>query len=183
MKEANVTFITGNKNKAEYLEKLLGLKIKHQKLDLDEIQSLSLQEVVEHKVKQAFAILKTPVLVEDVGLFFEELGGLPGPFVRFFVDQVPFEKICKMVGENRKAIASCVFGYFDGEDLKFFEGKLQGRIATEPKGENGYGWDRIFIPEGYTITRAEMSEGDNLKTYQIIKPIQKVREFLVVKCK
>jgi non-canonical purine NTP pyrophosphatase (RdgB/HAM1 family) len=135
MKEIDVTFITGNKNKAEYLEKLLGLKIKHVKVDLDEIQSLSLQEIVEHKVKQAYSILKSPVLVEDVGLFFDELGGLPGPFIRFFVDKVPFEKICKMVGENRKAVASCVFGYFNGEKLKLFEGRLGGEVASTPKGE------------------------------------------------
>lgn len=181
MKEVDVTFITGNKNKAEYLEKLLGLKIKHQRIDLDEIQSLSLLEIVEHKVRQAFAILQRPVLVEDVGLFFEDLGGLPGPFIKYFVDNVPFEKICKMVGdteENRKATARCVFGYFDGVNLKLFEGQTNGKIAPEPRGENGYGWDKIFIPEGYEITNAEMREEDNHKIYMTTKPIQKVREFL-----
>ena len=186
MKEIDVTFITGNKNKAEYLEKLLGLKIKHQKIDLDEIQSLNLEEIVEHKVKQAYAILKSPVLVEDVGLFFNDLGGLPGPFIKYFVDNVPFEKICKMIGsvknegekENRKAVAKCVFGYFDGENLKLFEGKLDGEIALEPRGENGYGWDKIFIPEGYEITTAQMNEEENFKVYLKIKPIEKVKEFL-----
>ncbi len=178
MKEIDVTFITGNKNKAEYLEKLLGLKIKHQKIDLDEIQSLNLEEIVEHKVKQAYAILKSPVLVEDVGLFFDDLGGLPGPFIKYFVDNVEFSKICKMIGENRKAKAKCVFGYYDGENLKLFEGNLNGEIATEPRGENGYGWDKIFIPENYNITRGEMKEEENFKTYLKIKPIEKVRDFL-----
>lgn len=178
MKEINVTFITGNKNKAEYLEKLLGLKIKHQKIELEEIQSLSLQEIVTHKVKQAYSILQTPVLVEDVELSFEELGGLPGPFIKYFVDKVPFGKICKMIGENRKATASCVFGYFDGAKLELFEGKLEGEVATEPRGEFGYGWDKIFIPHGHTQTRAEMNEGDNHKTYLQIKPITEVKNFL-----
>lgn len=181
MKEVDVTFITGNKNKAEYLEKLLGLKIKHQKIDLDEIQSLSLLEIVEHKVRQAYAILKSPVLVEDVGLFFEDLGGLPGPFIKYFVDNVPFEKICKMVGEkeeNRRAMARCVFGYFDGVNLKLFEGQTKGKIAPEPRGENGYGWDKIFIPSGYEITNAEMNQEDNYKIYMTTKPIEKVRVFL-----
>lgn len=64
MKEISVTFITGNTNKAEYLEELLGLKIKHKKLDLDEIQSLDINKIVEHKAKQAFDLIKSPVLKE-----------------------------------------------------------------------------------------------------------------------
>lgn len=50
----SITFITGNPKKADYLEKYLGFPIEHTKLDLDEIQSLDLYEVVEHKVKQAY---------------------------------------------------------------------------------------------------------------------------------
>jgi non-canonical purine NTP pyrophosphatase (RdgB/HAM1 family) len=179
MKSINLTFVTGNIKKAEYLEKLLGLKIKNQKLDLYEIQSLDVNKIVENKVKQAFDLIKSPVLVEDVSLEFEELNGLPGPFIKFFVDNLPFEKICSLVKENRKATARCVFGYFDGVNLKLIEGKLKGTISVEPKGENGYGWDKIFIPDGYEITRAEMGEEDNYKTYMISKPIEKVKEFLL----
>ena len=47
------TFITGNQNKADYLARLLGMEIVHQKVDLDELQSTSLHEIVEHKVRQA----------------------------------------------------------------------------------------------------------------------------------
>ncbi|HPA30513.1 MAG TPA: non-canonical purine NTP pyrophosphatase, partial [Bacteroidia bacterium] len=59
-------------------KKLLGLKIKNQKLNLEEIQSLNVSEIVEHKVKQAYNLIGSPVLVEDVSLEFEELNGLPG---------------------------------------------------------------------------------------------------------
>lgn len=79
-----VTFITGNQNKADYLAKFLGIEIKHQKVDVDEVQSLSLQEIVEYKVRRAYEIVQGPVLVEDVGLEFKALGGLPGPFVSSF---------------------------------------------------------------------------------------------------
>jgi non-canonical purine NTP pyrophosphatase (RdgB/HAM1 family) len=128
MQEVNVTFITGNSKKAEYLEKLLGLKIKNQKLSLDEIQSLDVSEIVEHKVKQAYKLVGIPVLVEDVSLEFEELNGLPGPFIKFFVDNVPFERICNLIKENRKATARCVFGYYDGVNLKLIEGKLEEKL-------------------------------------------------------
>lgn len=179
MKEVDVTFITSNIKKVEYFEKLLGLKIKHQSLNLDEIQSLNISEIVEHKVKQAYELVKSPVLVEDVSLEFEELNGLPGPFIKFFVDNVPFERICTLVKENRKATARCVFGYYDGINFKLIDGVLNGKIALEPKGENGYGWDKLFIPEGFQMTRAEMNEEDNYKTYMTLKPIEKVRDFLL----
>ncbi len=178
MKEIDATFVTGNINKKEYLEKLLGLKIKNQKVDLDEIQSLELADIVTHKVKQAYSVLQVPVLVEDVSLEFEDLNGLPGPFIKFFIENISFEKICTMISENRKAVARCVFGYYDGKNLKLFEGKLNGKIAKEARGENGFGWDKIFIPDGYEITRAEMNEVDIYETYLQIKPIEEVKKFL-----
>lgn len=59
----NVTFITGNQAKADNLAEHLGLKVKHQKVELDEIQSVDLKVIVEHKVRQAYAIVQSPVLV------------------------------------------------------------------------------------------------------------------------
>lgn len=175
----DITFITGNQNKADYLAKYLGFPVKHVKLDLDEIQSLDLKEIVEHKVKQAYEIVKGPVIVEDVSLEFTALGKLPGPFIRFFVEEVPFENICNMInGMTRSATAKCVFGYYDGKDLELFEGKLEGEIANTPSGENGYGWDKIFIPKGYNVTRASLNEEDDRKTYLQIKPFAKLKEFL-----
>jgi len=174
-----ITFITGNQKKADYLAKYLGFPVEHVKLDLDEIQSLDLKEIVEHKVRQAYEKIKKPVIVEDVSLEFAALGKLPGTFIKFFVDEVPFETICSMIdGKTRKATARCVFGYFDGQDLQLFEGGLDGEIATTPSGENGYGWDKIFIPQGYTVTRASLGEDDDRKTYLQIKPFAKLKEFL-----
>jgi|SRR3989338_583957 len=180
----NITFITGNQKKADYLAKYLGFPVDHVKLDLDEIQSLDLKEIVEHKVRQAYEKIKKPVIVEDVSLEFAALGRLPGTFIKFFVDEVPFENICSMIdGKTRKATARCVFGYFDGQELKLFEGGLDGEIATTPSGENGYGWDKIFIPQGYTVTRASLEEKDDQKTYLQIKPFEKLKEFLESKVK
>lgn len=175
----DITFITGNQSKADYLAKYLGFPVLHEKVDLDEIQSLDLREIVEHKVKQAYERVNTPVIVEDVSLEFEALGKLPGPFIRFFVDTVPFETICSMLnGLSRKATARCVFGYYDGEQLEMFEGFMKGEIAERPAGENGYGWDKLFIPEGYSVTRAGLDEEDDKKTYLQIKPFESLKQFL-----
>ena len=73
----SITFITGNQKKADYLAKYLGFPIEHEKINLDELQSLDLREIVEHKVKQAYTKVGKPVIVEDVSLEFLALGKLP----------------------------------------------------------------------------------------------------------
>ena len=181
IKEVNVTFVTGSIYKKEYLESLLGLKIKNHKVDLDEIQDLDLNKVVEHKVRQAYEILKTPVLVEDVGLEFTEMGKLPGAFMKFFLTELSMQQICDLIkGEDRSATARCVFGYFDGKDLKLFESSMKGTILRSPdSSDGGYGWDKIFMPDGYRVARSKLSKEDDHKTYLQVKPIEKVRQFLL----
>jgi non-canonical purine NTP pyrophosphatase (RdgB/HAM1 family) len=175
-----ITFITGNQNKADYLSKYLGYSVDHIKLDLDEIQSTDLNEIVKHKVKQAYLIIKKPVIVEDVSLEFKALGNLPGPFIKFFVEGMSFETLCSIIPQNltRKAKARCVFAYFDGKNLELFEGGLDGEIAKKPSGDNGYGWDKIFIPEGYNKTRASLNKEEDQKTYLKIKPFAKLKDYL-----
>jgi non-canonical purine NTP pyrophosphatase (RdgB/HAM1 family) len=174
-----VTFITGNQNKADYLAKYLGHPVEHQKVDLDEIQSLELREIVEHKAKQAYDIVQAPVLVEDGSLEFTALGRLPGTFIKFFDQELESETMCRMIdGMDRSATGRVMFGYYDGEELRTFESELRGKIAEHPAGENGFGWDKIFIPEGYDITRAQLDDAEYEKVYRIIRPIDEIRQFL-----
>ena len=179
MKQA--TFITGNQHKAAYLNQLLGVNLPHKKIDLDEPQSTDLHSIVTHKVHQAYQILGTPVLVEDVSLEFTALGNLPGTFIKFFVDaDNGLEKLCRMLDgfSSRQAVARCTFGYFDGNTVIFFDGSLSGTIATHPMGEGGYGWDKIFCPNGYNgKTRAQLTSQQDATTYQQIKPFGQLRTF------
>lgn len=178
----DVTFITGNQAKADYLANYLDHPVKHLKLDLVEIQSLDPHEVTGHKVRQAYEHVRGPVLVEDVSLEFSAWGRLPGTFIRFFVDEVPLETICRMLdGQDRSAIARCIFGYYDGNKVEFIEGKLTGKIAAQPAGENGFGWDKIFIPDGHSVTRACLNPADYKTVYATIKPLAELKEFLVSK--
>jgi non-canonical purine NTP pyrophosphatase (RdgB/HAM1 family) len=178
--EKKVYFITGNADKARYLSKFLDIKIIHKKIELEEIQSLNLQKIVQKKLKEAYKIVQAPVLVEDVSLGFEALGGLPGPFIKFFLDNMKLVDVCDLIkGKERGAVARCVFGYFDGKSEKYFEGQLQGRIAEVPRGKGGYGWDQIFIPIGYNNkTRAELNEKEDQETYLKIKPLGKIKKYL-----
>ncbi len=174
-----VTFITGNQNKADYLAKYIGFPIEHVKLDLDELQTLDVHKLVDHKVKQAYQQLQSPVLVEDSSLEFEALNGLPGPFIKFFVDNIPFQDICDLLnGKSRNATARTVFGYYDGKEVTFIESELHGTIADSPSGEMGYDWDKFFICEGDTVTRANLDEEQYKKTYFQSKPFDRLKEFL-----
>jgi len=177
MKEA--VFITGNQDKADYLSKYLGHTLEHVRVELDEIQSLNIKEVVRHKMLQAYKEVGRPVLVEDVSLEFIALGRLPGTFIRWFVEELSLDGLCRLVdGKERGATARSMFGYFDGKDEHYFKSNLNGTISENPQGEGGYGWDAIFIPDEYKVTRAELSEGDYKKIYLQIKPLDQVKLFL-----
>lgn len=178
----DVVFVTGNADKANYFAKLIGMPIEHHGLDLEEIQSMELRDVAFDKAKRAYDILKRPVLVEDLGMFLPALGGFPGPFVKFMIDGGKRLDILVNIlngFDDRSAIARTVFVYYDGSTPTFFEGTLKGTIATEPHGDGGFGWDPVFIPEGYEgRTRAQLTESEDHETYLIAKPIIQIGEFL-----
>jgi len=173
-------YVTGNQKKADYLSELLGLPVEHYKVALDEIQTMDIRVLIEHKAKQAYETIGKPVLIEDQGLSFTALNGLPGPFIKFFVEETGLVACCKMLDgfSDRSARADCMFAYYDGENLTMFSGGLDGEIATEPRGIGGFGWDPIFIPSGYIKTRAELTLAEDHEVYLKIKPIDEVREFL-----
>lgn len=174
-----VTFITGNQSKADNLARYLEHEVDHVKLELDEIQSLDLGQIVEHKARQAYEQIKKPVLVDDVSLGFAALGGLPGPFIKWFLGQMDLADITSLLdGKSRDAVGRCAFGLFDGKEFVKFEGSIGGRIADEPAGEGGFGWDKIFIPNGYQVTRAQLNEEDYRKVYLQIRPFAQLKQFL-----
>jgi non-canonical purine NTP pyrophosphatase (RdgB/HAM1 family) len=175
----DLVFITGNTNKVLYLSKWLGIELDHQKIDLDEIQSLNLREVAEHKARHAYEIVGKPVLIEDVGMRFNAIDPLPGPFIKWF-NQPGMPALCKMLDgfDDRHAIAEIVYVVFDGKDCAFFDGKMTGVISPSPRGTGGFGFDSIFINDGYEITRAEMTEELYADTSYRKQAITSLREFL-----
>jgi non-canonical purine NTP pyrophosphatase (RdgB/HAM1 family) len=173
-------FITGNQHKADYLAKWLEMPVDHRKIDLDEIQSLNLRVIVEHKVRQAYDIVKQPVLVEDVGFTFEALGRLPGPLIKWFLEELGDTGLCRLADglEHRKAHVSIIYALFDGTDIHYFENHVQGAVAPEPRGEYGFGWNAIFIPDGLDKTYAEMTD-DEVRPFSVrAQAIEKIKDFL-----
>ncbi len=154
-----ITFVTGNKGKADEIARQTSLPITATALDLYEVQSLDVREVIEAKAREAYRLIGTPVLVDDAGLSIHELGGLPGALVRWFITGVGNEGICRFADQSptRKATATVGIGYFDGNEFVPFIEEVAGTISEHPEGEGGYGWDAVFIQEGYEVTRASLS--------------------------
>lgn len=179
-----VTFITGNQDKADNLSRLLGVPLAHKNIELDELQSLHMDEIIRHKAKAAYKALRTPVLVDDVSMWLDELDGLPGPFIKFFVGaKNGAENLCRMADglPSRRATARAYFGLYDGTNMTILHGEIHGKIAEHPLGNNGfsYGWDSIFCPDGYGgRTRAELNQDEYDEVYRAIRPITELYEIL-----
>lgn len=156
----SATFVTGNMNKLQEVRHILGFEIGHVSLDLPEIQSMSPEEIVEIKAKAAYAECGTPVVVEDSGIFVDAWNGFPGPFAKYLFDVVGNGGFLKMLSgeENRKAHTFCVIGYYDGEVFEIVRGDCHGYIADVIRdGEISWGYDPVFVADGYNKSFAEMS--------------------------
>ncbi|MBA3723817.1 MAG: non-canonical purine NTP pyrophosphatase [Candidatus Levybacteria bacterium] len=175
-----LTFITGNKHKLQSFYKYCNVPVTHVELDLSEIQSLDVNTIVEHKAKEAFRIIKKPVLIEDVSLTFHALGKLPGPLVKWFLEEIGNEGLCRLLHtyKDKSATASVTYGLYDGKELHLFYGEAKGTIAEQPMGTNDFGWTPIFIPEGYHITWGQMNLEDQGKTSMRKKALMKLEKFL-----
>ena len=172
-------FITSNKGKFEEAKDYLG-EVEQLDLDLIEIQHLDPQKIIEHKLQEALKHVKGEVIVDDVSLHLEALYGMPGPFTKWFEKKIGIEnfvRILKKLG-NTKAEARLIIGYANSKGkMHFFEGSMKGEIVA-PKGDKGYGWDSIFVPEGLNKTFAELSVKEKNKVSHRGKALVKLKKFL-----
>lgn len=121
---------------------------------------------------------------DDTGLEVEALNGLPGVHSARFSSDHDFQKNMYKVLElmqgqiNRKARFRTVIALIlDGQQY-FFEGIINGNITTEPRGENGFGYDPIFIPEGEKRTFAQMTLAEKSKYSHRSRAFEKLMNFL-----
>lgn len=155
-----ITLITGNQGKAQEFGRLLGVEISHQKIPLPEIQHTDVAVVAKAKAEAAYKELQQPVFVDDTGLYINAWGNLPGALIAWFLDNVGNEGLIRMLEgwDDRSAKVVTALGYCDGNGSQVFVGEVSGTIAGVPRGENGFGYDPIFIPEGQSKTFAEMDD-------------------------
>ena len=169
-------FLTGNKNKLSEAKDIMGDKfqIENKKVDLPEIQSTSVEEVITEKLKEAYKIVKKPVFCEDTGFHIKNMNNFPGALIKFYSEHLGNKGITKFNGGS-KAYAETVIGYHDGKKIHFFKGKIDGTIPKKPKGK-GFGWDPIFIPKGYNKSFAEISQEEKNKISMRAKAFKKFKK-------
>lgn len=154
-----ICLITGNEGKAREFSELLGFPIDHEKLDLTEVQALAVADVARAKAQEAYEILKRPVMVDDTGFSIREWEGLPGAFIAWFLKTVGTAGVLKMAAtvEDRTVDVTTAIGYADADGVRVFTGSVVGTLPLDERGSHGFGYDPIFVPEGYDKTFAEMS--------------------------
>jgi non-canonical purine NTP pyrophosphatase (RdgB/HAM1 family) len=175
-----LSIATSNPNKLREIRALLGQPIEQVEIDLAEVQAVDVEVVIEQKARQAFRLLGRPVLVEDTGLAIQAWNGLPGALVRWFLKTVGPDGICRMLEgfPDRSATAKTCLGLFDGTSARIFAGQVEGKIAPHPRGERGFGWDAIFIPDGSRQTFAEMSAAEKGAISMRMKAVEQLKAYL-----
>lgn len=177
-----LVFATHNKNKLAEINKILQGKIEilslsdikcHQ--DIPETgKNLTENSLLKAKfVKENFHF---DCFADDTGLEIEALNNAPGVYSARYAgepknDQENIKLVLKNLEgiENRKAQFRTIFTLCLGEEVFTFEGIVKGKISTEIKGENGFGYDPIFIAENHDKTFAEMtSEEKNSISHRAI---------------
>ena len=125
-----------------------------------EIQAFSVLNVAEHSAKVIATKTKDAFLVEDAGMYINSLYGFPGPYSSFVYKTLGLGGIVRLVKNRDDKTAefhsSLVFGE-NGKIIKKFVGITEGKISTNLQGDQGFGYDPIFIPKGKNKTYAEMS--------------------------
>ena len=157
----SIHFATTNQNK--YLEsqailQQYDISIKYYKVGLTEIQSDSIEIIAIEKAKNAFVEISRPVIVEDDGLFIDELNSFPGQYSSYVYKTIGNSGILKLLlnSKKRSAIFRSFFAFYDGENKpKGFQGETHGRISNRITA-GGWGYDPIFIPTGSHLTFGQL---------------------------
>jgi XTP/dITP diphosphohydrolase len=135
------------------------------------------------KMRQIAIPYDVDALADDTGLEVEALNGAPGVYsARYAGENAAYkDNVEKLLSElqdveNRKAQFKTVMALSLGDEEFIVEGVIKGAITTEPKGEGGFGYDSVFVPEGYTQTFAEMGDEQKNKISHRAIALQKLKE-------
>ncbi len=192
----DICFDSNNAHKIEEIAAILGNKFEvmslkdigcHEELpeERDTLEGNSLQ-----KAEYVFQKYNVPCFADDTGLEVEHLNGAPGVYsARYAGDQRNAEDNMDLLlknlegKSNRKARFRTVITLIQPSGLHQFEGIVEGTILNERRGKGGFGYDPIFLPDGYTKTLAEMSMEEKNQISHRARATEKLVEFLIVHAK
>ena len=184
-------FATNNAHKLEEVKALLGDKIELLSMkdikcsaDIPETET-TLEGNALLKARYIYENYHTNCFADDTGLEVEALNGAPGVYsARYAGEEHNSEANMKKLlhelegVENRKAQFRTIFALIIEGKEHLFEGIVKGEIIKQRKGNAGFGYDPIFVPEGYTQTFAEMGSEEKNKISHRAKAVGKLCKFL-----
>lgn len=188
-----LVFATNNAHKLEEIRAILGDKVEILSLndinchaDIPETAD-TLQGNAALKVQYIYENYGLDCFADDTGLEVEALNGAPGIYSARYADgeghdsEANMKKLLSEMQdkENRKARFRTVICLIEDGKEHFFEGIVNGSIIRERKGGDGFGYDPIFMPDGYSETFAEMGNDEKNKISHRARAVQKLCEYLL----
>ena len=186
-----IIFASNNQHKADEIRRILSsdyeiITLKQAGIDIDIPEPHdTFQKNADEKSSTIYNMLKTDCFAEDSGLEVESLNGLPGVYSARYAgehgnDSANMEKLLNDLKSSLDRTAqfkTVVSLMLDGEVYNFV-GTCSGSIATEPRGNNGFGYDPIFIPIGYDKTFAELNSDEKNAMSHRKKAVTAMIDFL-----
>lgn len=194
MKITEILFASHNAGKIKEIKQMLeplGIAVKSAAdMDLPDVEENG-TTFAENSLLKSQTIAKAvgiPCIADDSGLCVDALDGAPGVYSARYAPNRDFDKgmdkllaaMAQSANKSRKAHFSCVVSLaFPNGEYKLFEGRVDGTIAAEKMlGAEGFGYDPLFIPDGYDISFAQMSKADKNKISHRGRAMQKFKDYL-----
>ena len=182
-----IDYVTSNKKKFEEALHILDASDRfsfvHTPLHLDELQE-SPEAIALHKAREAYKKLHKPVIIDDLSLHCYALNGLPGPYIKHFLDTIGDDGLYTLISHytDHRVDALCTIAFYDGrQEPLLFQGKLSGTIVA-PSGNLTLhahrSWNRIVQPDGHSKTVASMPLSELSKISARGHALRKLRDYL-----
>lgn len=179
-----IKFVSGNLNKYKEVKDIIeeglpGYTVNQVKIDLPELQGEPI-DIVKAKLQKALSVEEGPLMIEDTSLCFNALDGLPGPYIKDFLQKLGHTGLNNMLKgfDDKTGYAQCIFGLGNKEgNTNIFVGRTPGKIV-EARGDNNFGWDPIFNPDGFEETYSQMDKTVKNKISHRYNSLKQLIQFL-----
>ena len=200
-----IVLATRNKNKVEEIKQILKMYLEDEIfsqiefLSSDDFQIPDIEEDGEtyeenalKKAREVYKFTGLPSIADDSGIEVEILGGRPGVFSARYAgegatDEENNKKLLKELEnvpiEERKAKFKCVIAYVDSVEERIFYAETLGKVIFEPLGDGGFGYDPLFLPDGFDLTYAQLPREVKNRISHRSKALKKFAEFFTLKLK
>lgn len=175
-------FVTSNEHKFKEIRATMekeGIGLEWERTKYMEIQADTTAEISLDSARRLSESIKTDFFLEDTGLYIDSLNGFPGPYSSYVASTVGNEGILNLLaGKERAGRFLTVITYCSNGVFNQFDGVLEGRISKKVSGSFGFGFDPVFIPEGYNVTLAEMTVDEKNEISHRSRALSKLIEFM-----